>query len=151
LDQSWQVGEQQFLHIENIHMSDGIMVPFQARLKSSGLSIGDLAGLTGVRTSAIRYYEASGLLPAPARRSGQRLYDLEAVKRLRTIVVARGLGFSIREIKALSVIDIRARREVAQAKASSLRILIAELGTTATRLDELSNCDCVSGSACRLL
>lgn len=104
----------------------------------------------GLRPSAIRFYEASGLIPAPARRSGQRFYDRETIDRLRTIMVARGLGFSIGEIKKLSAIGMDARREAAKARASSLRMLIEELETTATRLDELSGCDCALGDACRL-
>jgi|CXWL01.1.fsa_nt_gi DNA-binding transcriptional MerR regulator len=131
-------------------MSDGGRVRVQAHLKSSGLSIGDLARLTGVRPSAIRYYEACRLLPAPARRSGQRRYDRETMERLKTIVAARLLGFSIREIGDLSEMDIHAQREVAKARASSVRALIAELRTTAARLDELSNCVCASGGVCRL-
>lgn len=123
-------------------------VPVQARSKSSALSIGDLGRLTGVRPSAIRYYEACKLMPAPARRSGRRLYDREALDRLKTIMLARELGFSIREIKALSVIDTRARQDAARARASSVRLLIEELETTATRLETLSDCDCDYGNAC---
>jgi MerR family redox-sensitive transcriptional activator SoxR len=36
------------------------------------LTIGQLAARFGVRTSAIRYYEANGVLPQPARVAGQR-------------------------------------------------------------------------------
>lgn len=104
----------------------------------------------GLRPSAIRYYEASGLIPAPARRSGRRFYDRETIDRLRTMVVARELGFSIGEIKHLSAIDKDARREAAKTRASSLRVLIEQLEKTATRLDELSICDCALEGACRL-
>lgn len=131
-------------------MSDDGRLPVQARLKSSGLSIGDLARMTGVRPSAIRYYEACRLMPMPARRSGRRVYDREGAKQVTMILAARRLGFSIREIKDLARLDLGARQDVAKARAVSLRKLIAELGVTATRLDELSNCGCGSGNACRL-
>jgi DNA-binding transcriptional MerR regulator len=36
------------------------------------LTIGQLARRFGLNTSAIRYYEANGALPEPARVSGQR-------------------------------------------------------------------------------
>lgn len=38
------------------------------------LSIGQVARLAGVKTSAIRYYESIGVLPPPARESGHRRY-----------------------------------------------------------------------------
>ena len=40
------------------------------------LTIGELARRAGVTTSALRYYEELGLLPAPARVSGQRRYPV---------------------------------------------------------------------------
>jgi DNA-binding transcriptional MerR regulator len=43
------------------------------------LTIGELAKRTGVATSALRYYEKLGLLPAPVRVSGQRRYPESAV------------------------------------------------------------------------
>lgn len=131
-------------------MGDQSKLPVQARLKSSGLSVGDLARLTGVRASAIRYYEASGLLPAPERRSGRRRYDRDAAKRLEAILTAHRLGFSIAEIKRLAVADIHGWRQEAQAKSLCLKALIERLSANAAQLDELSKCDCATGSACRL-
>lgn len=131
-------------------MSDGGNVPVQAHLKSSGLSVGDLARLTGARASAIRYYEACGLLPAPERRSGRRSYDRAAANRLKAILIARRLGFSIAEVRTLAMADIEGWRQEARAKALSLRALIETLGENAARLDELASCECAAGSACRL-
>lgn len=131
-------------------MGDGASVPVQVRLKSSGLSVGDLSQRVGVRPSAIRYYEACGLLRAPERRSGRRCYDLDAVERLRTILIARRLGFSINEIKVMAAADAQGQRQAAKAKARSLRASIEKLSAAATRLDELSQCDCASGRVCCL-
>ncbi len=39
------------------------------------LTIGDVARRSGLRPSALRYYEEAGLLPAPARVNGRRRYD----------------------------------------------------------------------------
>ena len=36
--------------------------------------IGDVARRAGLQTSAIRYYEAAGVLPKPQRLNGRRLY-----------------------------------------------------------------------------
>lgn len=150
LDQCWQRDERDLLHAGLLQMNENGTVPVQARLRSSGLSIGELGQLVGLRPSAIRYYEAAGLIPAPVRRSGRRLYDRQIVDRLRTIMVARELGFSISEIKRLSAIGVDARREAAKARASSLRVLIDELEITASRLEYLSGCECARGGACRL-
>ncbi len=38
-------------------------------------SIGEVAAHVGINTSAIRYYESMGLLAAPKRVNGRRVYD----------------------------------------------------------------------------
>jgi MerR family transcriptional regulator, redox-sensitive transcriptional activator SoxR len=40
-----------------------------------------IARRAGLTTSALRYYEKAGLLPAPARLSKQRRYDQQIVAR----------------------------------------------------------------------
>jgi DNA-binding transcriptional MerR regulator len=65
------------------------------------LTIGELARHTGVATSALRYYEELGLLPAPARSSGQRRYPETAVGLVGIILLLRDVGFSLAEQKAL--------------------------------------------------
>ncbi len=64
------------------------------------LTIGELASRTGVATSALRYWEELGLLPAPARVSGQRRYPPSAVELVGVIVLLRDVGFTLREVKA---------------------------------------------------
>lgn len=64
-------------------------------------SIGELARRTGVRTSAIRYYEDAGVLPKPARSSGRRRYDAEAVRLIEVLKFAQQTGFTLEEIKTL--------------------------------------------------
>ena len=65
------------------------------------LTIGELAKRTGVATSALRYWEALGLLPAPARVSGKRRYPLSTVGLVGEVLILRDVGFTLREIKAL--------------------------------------------------
>jgi|SRR5262245_15251501 len=67
----------------------------------SGLTISHVAKQVRIRPSAIRYYEQIGLLPAPARFSGQRRYDSTVLYRLAIIQRARQLGFSLSEIRHL--------------------------------------------------
>ncbi|MGS2648544.1 MerR family transcriptional regulator [Streptosporangium sp. G12] len=64
------------------------------------LTIGELASRTGVATSALRYWEELGLLPVPARVSGQRRYPPSAVGLVGVVVLLRDVGFTLREIKA---------------------------------------------------
>jgi MerR family redox-sensitive transcriptional activator SoxR len=65
------------------------------------LTIGEVAKQVGVATSAIRYYEEIGLLPAPARVNGRRRYDGSAVQRLLVIEHAQQAGFTLNEIREL--------------------------------------------------
>jgi MerR family mercuric resistance operon transcriptional regulator len=66
------------------------------------LTRGKLATQTGCNIETIRYYEATGLLPAPARNaSGYRIYDADHLRRLNFIQRARALGFSSEQIHEL--------------------------------------------------
>jgi len=66
-----------------------------------GLSIGDVARQTGLRASAIRFYEKEGLLPKAARSSGQRVYGESVLERLEVIEFAKQSGFRLEEIRRL--------------------------------------------------
>jgi MerR family transcriptional regulator, redox-sensitive transcriptional activator SoxR len=65
------------------------------------MTIGELANRMGVRTSAIRFYERKGLLPAPRRVNGRRIYDADTVQKIRIIQVAQMAGFTVEEIHTL--------------------------------------------------
>lgn len=65
------------------------------------MTIGQVARETGLRASAIRYYEGIALLPAPERIGGQRRYDRAILERLAFIGAARNLGFSLGKIRAI--------------------------------------------------
>lgn len=65
------------------------------------LTIGMVARRSGLRPSALRYYEEAGLLPPPARRGGQRRYGPAIFARLALIRQARGIGLTIAETRAL--------------------------------------------------
>jgi MerR family redox-sensitive transcriptional activator SoxR len=65
------------------------------------LSIGEVAQRSGIRASAIRYYEQAGLLPSPRRTSGQRRYNRDVLDRIALIQFAQQAGFTIGEIRTL--------------------------------------------------
>lgn len=66
------------------------------------MRIGELAERVGIKPSAIRFYEASGLLPASGRGlNGYRDYDEGALKRLQMIQLAQRLGFSLEALRGM--------------------------------------------------
>jgi len=62
------------------------------------LSIGEVAKCTGIRTSALRYYEEAGILPPPVRVSGQRRYDADTIHRIDVLRFVQQAGFTLEEI-----------------------------------------------------
>ncbi|MEU7743628.1 MerR family transcriptional regulator [Nonomuraea sp. NPDC049158] len=100
------------------------------------LTIGELAHRTGVATSALRYWEDLGLLPAPARVSGQRRYPPSAVELVGVVLLLRGVGFTLREVKAFVAArspDGDGWRELYERKLAELdqRIAQAQVARTA--------------------
>ena len=73
------------------------------------LTVSALADTVGLSADTVRYYERVGLLPPPARSAaGYRLYDQDAVGRLRLIKGAQRAGLRLREIgELLQVADPR--------------------------------------------
>ncbi len=98
------------------------------------LTIGQVARRAGVGIETVRFYERQGLLEEPERReSGYRQYGEDAIARLRFIRRAKGLGFSLKEIKDLLALrldpaatraDVRRR---AEAKVADIEAKIHDL------------------------
>ena len=105
------------------------------------LTVSALAQTTGLSADTVRCYERVGLLPAPARSAaGYRLYDQDAVGRLRLIKGAQRAGLRLREIvELLQVADrgqcpcghtealLRGRLAEVRAELGRLRALEADL------------------------
>jgi MerR family transcriptional regulator, mercuric resistance operon regulatory protein len=67
-----------------------------------GLQRAELAERTGCNLETVRYNEKVGLLPEPPRTaSGYRSHDTSHERRLRFVMRARELGFSLDEIREL--------------------------------------------------
>ncbi|WP_068148297.1 MerR family transcriptional regulator [Rhodococcoides corynebacterioides] len=65
-----------------------------------GYLIGDAAAALEITIDTIRYYEKEGITPAPARGSdGRRRYDDAALAWLSGVVMLRGTGMTIREMR----------------------------------------------------
>jgi DNA-binding transcriptional MerR regulator len=66
------------------------------------MRIGELAKISGLSASRIRFYEASGLIQSVERKAnGYRDYAPAAVMHLAIIAGAQGAGFSLDEIRHL--------------------------------------------------
>lgn len=99
------------------------------------MHIGQLARQAGVPIDTVRYYERSGLLPAPPRReSGYRDYPAQDVARLLFVRRAKALGFTLNEIRELLALsqhrdqDMADFRAAAGAKLADIDSKVAELG-----------------------
>jgi DNA-binding transcriptional MerR regulator len=121
---------------------------------------GELASVTGVPRETLRYYERRGLLPEPARSlGGHRVYDEDAVTRLRVIKAAQRLGFTLEEISELLRLGRRRGRDAglqrrAQAKLDEVEARLADLATIRDNLVAAiaMGCDdlavCVASECC---
>ena len=114
----------------------------------ASLLIGDLARRAGVATSALRYYEKAGLLPAPARASKRRQYDPGVLGRVRIILLARDAGFSIAETRTfLNGFPVGTRpalrwRAMAQRKLAELDELTTRISQMRSILNASFHCEC---------
>jgi DNA-binding transcriptional MerR regulator len=115
------------------------------------LTIGELAKRTGVATSALRYYEELGLIPAPVRVSGQRRYPKSAVGLVGVILLLRDVGFSLRESKAFLASRTQAVdgwRKLAQRKLANLDERVAKAQTAKEAITHALHCPHDDIAAC---
>jgi MerR family redox-sensitive transcriptional activator SoxR len=123
---------------------------------SAPLTIGQVAAATGLETSAIRYYEDAGVLPKPARVSGQRRYHPDTVDRLLLIRFCRRLGIRISDLRGLFA-NPRAGtakdnwRRLIDARLEEVGALISAAQRVERVLRESRDCDCVTLVSCRFL
>lgn len=122
-------------------------------------SIGDLARATGVKATTIRFYEAEGLLPPPARTGGgHRIYGRSHLDRLGFIRHARDLGFAMDDIRELLRLadaapdtpcegaDAIARRHLA-----GVRERLRRLRSLEAELLRMTNCHNERVAECRVI
>ncbi len=117
------------------------------------MQIGELARTLGIRPSAIRYYESEGLLPAPGRVRGRRIYGPEALERLRRVRAAQRVGLTLAEIRGLLPMAPgkplrRSFEELARKKLRELDALEAEIHVTRALLLASLACGCSGANTC---
>ena len=108
------------------------------------MQIGELAHRLGVTTKTIRFYESSGVLPAPARtESGYRTYGPADVERLTFIKTAQRLGLSLNEIGEIIAFRDRGEppctyvRQVLRRQVNELNERMEEMGRLRDELRRL--------------
>jgi len=102
--------------------------------QASRITIGKLARQAGLRPSAIRYYEAHGLLrPSMRLPNGYRVYDQDAVATLRFLRRAQRFRITLREIKQLIDLTQRGSTPCEHAR----KLVTQHLGDVETQIREL--------------
>jgi MerR family transcriptional regulator, redox-sensitive transcriptional activator SoxR len=121
------------------------------------LTIGEVAGRSGVAASALRFYEERGLIVSERAGSGHRRFARPVLRRIAFIVFAQRVGLSLREIgdELAKLPPDRAPARGDWARLSSTwtaRIdkRIAELERLKAGLTECIGCGCLSLDRCKL-
>ena len=121
------------------------------------LTIGEVAARSGVATSALRFYEAEGLIASERTDSGHRRYPRSVLRRVAFIVFAQKIGLSLEEVgvELAKLPRNRAPERGDWAKLSSgwtkrIDQRIAELERMKAGLTECIGCGCLSLDRCQL-
>ena len=113
-------------------------------------TIRDITVLTGTTESALRYYDEKGILiPTIKSQKGRRewLYDEEAVKRLRKVLMLKKIGLSVGEIKKMIESGAEGRKMIMEKHLDTLRERRDEIdrkiaaGELVRMIDELAKDD----------
>jgi DNA-binding transcriptional MerR regulator len=118
---------------------------------AAGLTIGEVARQAGIAATTLRYYEQIGLVPAPARRGGQRRYENSILPRLEVIGLCKSAGFSLEEIQLLFADDAPGRpvsRALAESKLAEIDAQMAALARARSVIEWGMRCTCPSIDAC---
>lgn len=122
------------------------------------LTIGQLSDRTGIAASALRFYEAQGLIQAGRSEGGQRRFSRATIRRVSFIRVAQQLGVSLTEIKeALASLpehrtpDEQDWAHLSAAWRERITARIRLLERLRDRLDGCIGCGCLSLKRCRIL
>jgi MerR family transcriptional regulator, Zn(II)-responsive regulator of zntA len=112
-------------------------------LMSQGIQIGKVAERTGLSIDTIRFYQKIGLAKQPARSEGGfRLFTDADVKDLAFVKKAQELGFSLTEIKQLSILNQESEhacsqvRDLLEAKLRDVREKAAQLSRLEAELSK---------------
>jgi MerR family transcriptional regulator, redox-sensitive transcriptional activator SoxR len=122
------------------------------------LTIGELSSRSGVAPSALRFYEARGLIAAGRTTGNQRRYARATLRRVALIQAGRAAGMPLERIRAsletLPSDRTPSRRDwerLSRGWREDLDRRIATLQSLRTRLTTCIGCGCLSIDVCGLL
>jgi MerR family transcriptional regulator, redox-sensitive transcriptional activator SoxR len=121
------------------------------------LTIGAVSERTGVAASALRFYEAEGLIHSERSEGNQRRFSPDMIRRISFIQVAQQVGLSLGEIREAleSLPENRTPTEKDWARLATswrprLDYQIGMLERLRDRLDGCIGCGCLSLDICPL-
>lgn len=118
------------------------------------MTIGELAGETGISASTIRYWERIGVLSGPPRVNGQRRYSREAIYRLAVLRLARACRFHLPEMRHLmngfrpGTAASERWQDLTRKKKNELNTQINQLKAMRRVVDRVLACKCADLSDC---
>jgi MerR family transcriptional regulator, redox-sensitive transcriptional activator SoxR len=118
------------------------------------LSISEVAAASGLRPSALRYYEEVELISPVGRRGGRRHYRPDVVARLGLVALAQDVGFTVAEIRAL--LDGHAKekeswREMTGRKLGEIELQMEKLQAMKRLLQAAAACECAGVDGCEFI
>ena len=127
-------------------------------MAASELTIGEVSSRSGVAPSALRFYEAEGLISAHRTDGNQRRYDRSMLRRIAFIQAGRAAGIPLERIHAaLETLpkdrspSTRDWQRLSRSWRADLDRRIATLQALRTRLTTCIGCGCLSLTKCGLL
>ena len=122
------------------------------------LTVGEVATRSGFASSALRFYEAEGLIQARRTTGGQRRYERSVLRRLAFIRAARHVGLTLEEVREV-LGTLPSSRTPTKADWSRISALwrsrldsqIEALIAVRDGLDSCIGCGCLSLQKCRTL
>jgi len=125
---------------------------------TDGLTIGEAAARSGVATSALRFYEAEGLIASTRTSGNQRRYERSTLRRIALIQAGKTAGIPLEEIRtALTALPgertptKRDWERLSRRWRDDLDRRIATLEALRNRLTGCIGCGCLSLRTCALL
>ena len=122
------------------------------------LTIGEVAARSGIATSALRFYEAQGLITASRSTGNQRRYARAVLRRIALIQAGRAAGIPLERIRSaldtLPASRTPTRRDWERLSVrwrDDLDRQLATLQAIRDRLTTCIGCGCLSIDACGLL
>lgn len=112
------------------------------------MTIGKLASAVGVSVETIRFYQRQGLVIQPEKPlNGFRQYPSETMDKLKFIINAKALGFTLNEIRSLDHLSCGCKlfHDLANEKLKSIKDEISNLRSIETKILSIidsCNSDC---------